>query len=96
MTATHFEWDDVKDLQNQRKHGVRFDEAKRAFGDPLRVILRDVVHSAAEERFVCVGQTGGGVLTVRFTFRGGIIRIFGAGYWRKGREHYEEANSLRQ
>jgi hypothetical protein len=37
---------------------------------------------------------GGGVLTVRFTFRGGIIRIFGAGYWRKGKRIYEQTNPI--
>jgi hypothetical protein len=35
-----------------------------------------------------------GVLTVRFTYRGGVIRIFGAGYWRKGKRIYEQENSL--
>jgi hypothetical protein len=34
----------------------------------------------------------GGVMTVRFTWRGGVIRIFGAGYWRKGRAIYEQQN----
>jgi hypothetical protein len=33
-------------------------------------------------------------MTVRFTCRRGVIRIFGAGYWRRGRRIYEEANSL--
>jgi len=28
-------------------------------------------------------------LTVRFTYRGSVIRIIGAGYWRKGRKIYE-------
>ena len=28
----------------------------------------------------------GGVMTVRFTYRDGSIRIFGAGYWRKGKK----------
>ena len=30
-----------------------------------------------------------GVLTVRFTYRRKKIRIYGAGYWRKGRKIYE-------
>jgi hypothetical protein len=29
--------------------------------------------------------------TVRFTWRGDRIRIIGAGYWRKGRQAYEQA-----
>jgi hypothetical protein len=31
-----------------------------------------------------------GLLTIRFTYRDGKIRIFGAGEWRKGRKRYEE------
>jgi hypothetical protein len=32
------------------------------------------------------------VMTVRFTWRGSRIRIFGAGYWRKGKRLYEQQN----
>ena len=38
----------------------------------------------------CFGRVGYGVLTVRFTYRDGIIRIIGAGYWRRGKKIYEE------
>ena len=31
-------------------------------------------------------------MTVRFTWRDRKIRIFGAGYWRKGKAIYEKAN----
>jgi hypothetical protein len=31
-------------------------------------------------------------LTVRFTYRQGVIRIFGAGYWRRGKQLYEREN----
>ena len=37
-----------------------------------------------------MGRVGGRILTVRFTFREGIIRIIGAGYWRKERRVYEQ------
>ncbi len=30
----------------------------------------------------------------RFTYRGGVIRIFGAGYWRKGKRIYERENQV--
>ena len=35
-----------------------------------------------------------GIITVRFTYREGKVRIFGAGYWRKGRKRYEQQNNL--
>jgi hypothetical protein len=31
-------------------------------------------------------------MTVRFTYREARIRIFGAGYWRKGKRIYEQQN----
>ncbi len=67
MTKTSFEWDAEKDEANQTKHGVSFSTAQYAFADLQRVIARDDTHSESEERFYCFGQTGGGVLTVRFT-----------------------------
>jgi uncharacterized protein len=93
MTAG-FEWDFDKDAENQRKHGVSFDFARQAFLDPRCVIARDVAHSESEERLYCFGTVGEGVLTVRFTYRGDVIRIIGAGYWRKGERTYEQANQI--
>jgi uncharacterized DUF497 family protein len=93
--ATSFEWDAKKDQANLEKHGVSFYEAQYAFADPKRVILEDITHSTDEERrFYCLGMMDGGVLTVRFTYRDHQIRIFGAEYWRKGRQIYEEQNQL--
>lgn len=89
-----FEWDFVKDWENQRKHGVSFDVAQEAFLDPRRVIARDLAHSESEARFYCFGSVGGGVLTVRFTYRKHMIRIIGAGYWRKGKRIYEQENKV--
>jgi uncharacterized DUF497 family protein len=92
---TEFEWDTDKDLDNQAKHRVSFYIAQYAFADPNRVILEDLTHStASEKRYFCLGKVGQGILTVRFTYRESHIRIFGAGYWRKGRRIYEEQNQL--
>ncbi len=49
------------------------------------MLARDETHSQSEERFFCFGKVDGGVLTVRFTYRAAVIRIIGAGYWRKGK-----------
>lgn len=87
-----FEWDPVKNQTNQEKHGVSFDLAQFAFADPNRVILEDLEHSEDEKRYFCLGEVAEGILTVRFTVRAKTIRIFGAGYWRKGRKIYEEQN----
>lgn len=95
MTA-RFEWDLDKDADNRRKHGVDFSLAQQAFFDPKRVIARDLAHSELEERFYCFGTVGAGVLTVRFTYRNEVVRIIGAGYWRRGRRIYEQANQVFQ
>lgn len=84
-----FEWDDVKDRLNLEKHGVSFAEAQAAFLDPRRVIAEDLEHSGREPRYFCFGTVGDGVMTVRFTWRALRIRIFGAGYWRKGKKIYD-------
>ena len=93
MTSS-FEWDPAKEAENQRKHGVSFREAQLAFLDPERVIARDVAHSLIEPRFYCFGRLGKGVLSVRFTYRDKVIRIIGAGYWRKGKKVYETQHKL--
>lgn len=94
MATTDFEWDPNKDLENQKKHGFAFVEAQYAFADPHRVIAEDVTHSEQEQRYYCFGKVGGGILTVRFTYREGVIRIIGAGYWRKGKVIYDQENSI--
>lgn len=94
MALARFDWDADKDAENQRKHGVAFVVAQLAFADPKRVIARDVAHSQVEERFYCFGEVQGDVLTVRFTYRAAVIRIIGAGYWRKGKATYEHENQI--
>ena len=49
-----------------------------------------------EPRFYCFGRVGDRVMTVRFTYRGAVIRIIGAGYWRRGRKLYEAQSKVLQ
>ncbi len=81
MSKPGFEWDESKNLDNQEKHGVTFYEAQYAFLDANRVIAEDLTHSQTEKRFYCFGKNkeATGILTVRFTYRSGRIRIIGAG-----------------
>ena len=94
MKKATFEWDEEKDKENQDKHGISFLAAQQAFLDPHRVIAEDISHSTEENRYYCMGCVGGGILTVSFTYRGNVIRIYGAGYWRKGRKTYEDENKI--
>lgn len=94
MSMESFEWDPEKDLLNQAKHAVSFSEAQLAFADPDRVIAEDLSHSDSEKRYYCFGKAGEGISTVRFTYRRSLIRIIGAGYWRKGKQIYERENQI--
>ena len=94
MTKTRFEWDPAKDRENRKKHGVAFEFAQYAFADPDRVIAEDLSHSQDEQRYFCFGRIGDGILTVRFTHCGNVVRIFGAGYWRKGKKIYEQEDHI--
>jgi len=87
-----FIWDESKNQTNIKKHGISFEEAKDAFLDPKRLILDDDEHSQKEKRSFCIGKTKLGIITVRFVVRGKLIRIIGAGVWRKGRKLYESKN----
>ncbi len=49
----------------------------------LSIVLR-------KDRHYCIGRVDEDIMTVRFTYRGNVVRIYGAGYWRKGRKIYEE------
>ena len=79
MMALTFEWDRRKAASNLQKHGVSFEEAATAFGDPLSVTIQDPDHSEEEERFILLGRSETErLLTVVHTERGDTIRIISA------------------
>ena len=92
MSKGSFDWDPEKDLANKAMHGISFSEVQNAFTYHNRLIAEDLTDGKKEERYFCFGKVAGCVLTVRFTYRTGVIRIFGAGYWRKGKRTYEHKN----
>ena len=49
-----FEWDEEKETANERKHGVSFVEAARAFLDPLAFEFPDLSHA---DRWILLGMT---------------------------------------
>jgi uncharacterized protein len=95
MKMPSFEWDTKKNAENTLKHGISFEIAQYAFDDPKRVIALDLKHSTTKEkRYFCYAFYKGAIITVRFTWRKETIRIFGAGYWREGRNFYYEKNKI--
>ena len=76
-----FEWDENKNLINQRKHGVSFDEAKSVFYDEEALVIDDPEHSLEEERFIILGLSSKtNLLVVCHCYRESetVIRIISA------------------
>lgn len=71
-----FEWDPVKAAANLGKHGVSFEDAKRAFADPNR---REFFKpQRGEDRFILIGESGDHLLAIAYVERGANIRIISA------------------
>ena len=72
-----FVWDDNKAAANLKKHGVSFDEAAKAFEDPLGAYYPDSLH---ENRFILVGYSEKNRLlyVVHAEVEGNRIRIISA------------------
>jgi len=58
------EWDEDKNLANQGKHRISFEEAATIFVDPLEITIDDPDHSITERRFISIGQSFKGRLLV--------------------------------
>ncbi|MHB8528372.1 MAG: BrnT family toxin [Caulobacteraceae bacterium] len=49
MIGVRFEWDEAKNLSNQRKHdSVSFEEASQVFRDPLHVSVQDRIEGGEQ------------------------------------------------
>ena len=81
MTDLTFVWDERKSRQNEKKHGVSFEEAQSVFFDENATQFFDESHSGREERFLMLGLSSRPrILLVAHTFRraGSVIRIISA------------------
>lgn len=81
MDDVRFEWDERKNRENQRKHGVSFDEARSVFFDPQAVEFYHDEHGKLEDRFLLLGVSAKlRILMVCHCLRqgGDVIRIISA------------------
>lgn len=93
MGGIRFEWDEKKNRQNIRKHGVSFEEAQSVFLDDHAKRFYDPDHSEDEERFLMLGVS----FTLRilvvchcYRERDDVIRIISARKaTRQEGKHYE-------
>ena len=81
MEELRFEWDENKNVINQKKHNISFDEAKTVFYDEDALLIDDPGHSEEEERFIILGTSQkANLLVVCHCYRQSetIIRIISA------------------
>jgi uncharacterized DUF497 family protein len=81
MPELRFEWDPGKAVENEKKHGVSFEEAESIFADEFAVLIDDPDHSSEEDRFVLLGLSAKlRTLVVSHCYRkdGDVIRIISA------------------
>ena len=72
-----FEWDEEKERDNLKAHGLPFEVATRVFFDYFQMERRDDDSSEGEERWQTMGLYKD-VLFVVYTERGDAIRIMSA------------------
>ena len=91
-----FEWDESKARINERKHGVRFEDAVLVFDDPFALFVQDRIEGG-EIRWQAIGRSSGWTVvlvahTVREEDRDEIIRIISARKaTRKEHTRYEQS-----
>jgi uncharacterized DUF497 family protein len=76
-----FEWDAEKEIENQAKHRVSFQEASTVFSDDAARFMADPDHSASEDRYLLLGMSSSArILVVVHCFRDkdAVIRIISA------------------
>ncbi len=94
-----FEWDPAKNDANQRKHGLRFEDAKTIFlWEADRFDELDDGHSGKEARFISVGSIPVGLITVVWTTPSDhVVRIISVRWSsRRERKLYRAYNDFYQ
>ncbi|MNL46196.1 hypothetical protein D3C87_1688830 [compost metagenome] len=62
--SLEFTWSEEKSRTNLKKHGISFDEASGVFLDERALLIRDLIHSVGEERFVLLGRSTKGAMLI--------------------------------
>jgi len=80
VSSFQFEWNPEKNLSNQRKHGVSFEEAAQIFRDPLFLSWMDRVQDGEDRLQACGEVEGLSLLIVAHTIReeqedGSVIEV---------------------
>ena len=77
--VSEFEWDSGNRGKNFKKHGVTDEECEEAFFDERKKILKDILHSGKEKRYILLGKTKKErLLFLVFTIRKSKVRVISA------------------
>lgn len=94
MPRVKFDWNPDKADENERKHGVSFDEAQEVFFDPNAIDQFDADHSITESRYNLIGLSSRRLLFVVYTERADDVMhlISARKATKRDRTEYEQAN----
>ena len=81
-----FEWDEEKNEENVRKHGLTFSDAEAIFASPM-LVDTDRRKDYGEDRFIGIGFLKNFIVTVAYTEQADVIRVFSL---RKALKHERE------
>ena len=74
-----FEWDEVKNQANKKKHHISFETAAKVFQDENRIEYYDEAHSDYEDRYITIGQANNYIIVmVVYTDRDNVTRLISA------------------
>jgi hypothetical protein len=99
MNDLLFEWDQNKNEQNQKKHGISFEEARTVFFDENAVEFFDEDHSDWEDRFLLLGLSSRfRILMICHCFReeDSIIRVISARKATRNEQEYDISKMKRR
>jgi uncharacterized DUF497 family protein len=80
-----FEFDPLKSEANKIKHGIEFEESKRLWDDPNRIVIE--ARMVDEKRFMMIAELNGTIWSTIYTLRSESTRIISV---RRSRENEKE------
>lgn len=90
-TPVAFEWDSGNREKNLLKHQVSDTECEEVFFDHQKKILKDLLHSGVENRYILIGMTKKQrALFIVFTVRNQRIRVISARDLNRNEHHLYE------
>lgn len=75
IQAVEFQWDEKKNRENLREHGLSFEDADLVFLSPGKITAETTRPGMSERRWTAVADVIGRVLVLVYTPRGKAIRV---------------------